>query len=325
MTEKSKLQTTLDKLNKDYGKGTIIMGNEKPEVIDVISTGSLGLNSVLGVGGLPCGRIVEFIGPFSSGKTSLALHTIAEAQLLGKKAAFIDMEHAISLEYAKALGVNTEELLLCQPDYGEQALDIVKQLCETGEVAIIVIDSVAALVPKSEVDGNVGDSSIGKQARMMSQALRMITPIAEKNNVLVIFLNQIRMKVGVLFGSPETGCGGESLPFYASVRLDIRKSVLSENGEPYGNKTKVKVLKNKVAPPLKICEFDIIYGQGIDKDGEALELAIDFDIINKSGSWFSYGDAKIGQGIDKVKAFLQDNPELKEEIKQKVVDKIQQK
>jgi recombination protein RecA len=309
------LQLTLDKLDKTYGKGTVMkMGDKAVQEVEVIPTGSLGLDIALGVGGYPRGRVVEIYGPESSGKTTLTLHAIAEAQKKGGIAAFIDAEHAFDRSYAEKLGVDIENLIISQPDNGEQALEIVDNLIRSGAIDIVVIDSVAALTPKSEIEGEMGDSKMGLHARLMSQALRKLTGSISKTNCTVIFINQLREKIGVMFGNPETTTGGNALKFYASVRLDIRRS----DSAVVGNKTRVKVVKNKIAPPFKTAEFDIMYGEGISKVGEIIDLGVDFEIIKKSGSWFSYDDTKLGQGRDAVKALLLDNPELMEELELKI-------
>ncbi len=315
------LKLTLDKLDKAYGKGTVMKMSDQAVVdVDSISSGSLGLDIALGVGGYPRGRIVEIYGPESSGKTTLTLHAIAEAQKSGGIAAFIDAEHAFDRFYAESLGVDIDNLIISQPDNGEQALEIADNLIRSGAIDIVVIDSVAALTPKSEIEGEMGDSKMGLHARLMSQALRKLTGSISKTNCTVIFINQLREKIGVMFGNPETTTGGNALKFYASVRLDIRRStqIKETNGNVAGNKTRVKVVKNKVAPPFKMCEFDIMYGEGISKVGEVLDLAVDHEIIKKSGSWFSYGETKLGQGRDAVKALIKDNPELMDELEEKV-------
>jgi len=317
------LQLTLDKLDKTYGKGTVMkMGDVEIEKIDSISSGSLTLDSALGVGGYPKGRVIEIYGPESSGKTTLTLHAIAECQKAGGIAAFIDAEHAFDRFYAQNLGINIDELIISQPDNGEQGLEIADNLIRSGAVDIIVIDSVAALTPRSEIEGEMGDSKMGLHARLMSQALRKLTSNISKTNCTVMFINQLREKIGVMFGNPETTTGGNALKFYASVRLDIRRStqIKDTNGNVLGNKTRVKVVKNKVAPPFKVSEFDIMYGKGISKMGEIIDLGVAHEIIDKSGSWFSYGDTKLGQGRDSVKSILKDNPELSDEIEAKIVE-----
>jgi recombination protein RecA len=314
------LQLTLDKLEKSYGKGTIMkLGDTAIEPIEVISTGSLGLDIALGVGGLPKGRVIEIYGPESSGKTTLAIHAIAECQKAGGIAAFIDAEHAFDKYYAKKLGVDVENLLISQPDNGEQALEIADNLIRSGAIDIIVIDSVAALVPKSEIEGEMGDSKMGLQARLMSQALRKLTGTISKTGCCCIFINQLREKIGVMFGNPETTTGGNALKFYASVRLDIRRvSQIKDSDEVSGNRVKVKIVKNKVAPPFRIAEFDIMFGEGISKAGEIIDLGVEYEIIKKAGSWFSYGDTRLGQGRDAVKQLILDNPELMEELEAKI-------
>jgi len=314
------LQLTLDKLEKTYGKGTIMrLGDNAIEAVDVISTGSIGLDSALGIGGLPKGRVIEIYGPESSGKTTLALHAIAESQKAGGIAAFIDAEHAFDRFYAQKLGVDVENLLVSQPDNGEQALEITENLIRSGAIDIIVIDSVAALTPKSEIEGEMGDSKMGLQARLMSQALRKLTSTISKTATCCIFINQLREKIGVMFGNPETTTGGNALKFYASVRLDIRRQTqLKEGDDVVGNHVKVKVVKNKVAPPFRKAEFDIIFGEGISRPFEIIDLATELNVIKKSGSWFSYGDTKLGQGRDAVKKILQDNPELADELEKKI-------
>lgn len=319
------LKLTLDKLDKAYGKGTVMkMGDSAVEEIDAISSGSLGLDLALGVGGYPRGRIIEIYGPESSGKTTLTIHAIAEAQKAGGIAAFIDAEHAFDRFYAEKLGVDIDNLIISQPDHGEQALEIADNLIRSGAIDIIVIDSVAALTPKSEIEGEMGDSKMGLHARLMSQALRKLTSTISKTNCTVIFINQLREKIGVMFGNPETTTGGNALKFYASVRLDIRRStqIKDSNSNVVGNKTRVKVVKNKVAPPFQTAEFDIMYGEGISKVGEILDIGVEHEIIKKSGSWFSYDDSKLGQGRDAVKAILTDNPELLEEIETKILEVI---
>ena len=319
------LKLTLDKLDKTYGKGAVMkLGDEAVIETEAISSGSLGLDIALGVGGYPKGRVVEIYGPESSGKTTLTLHAIAECQKAGGVAAFIDAEHAFDRFYAEKLGVDINELIISQPDHGEQALEIADNLIRSGAVDAVVIDSVAALTPKSEIEGEMGDSKMGLHARLMSQALRKLTGSISKTNCTVFFINQLREKIGVMFGNPETTTGGNALKFYASVRLDIRRSTQIKNGEAeaMGNKTRVKVVKNKVAPPFKTTEFDILYGEGISKIGEIIDLGVNYEIINKSGSWFSYGDSRLGQGRDSVKALLADNPDLMDEIESKIMDTI---
>ncbi|MBN8565526.1 recombinase RecA [Flavobacterium filum] len=320
------LQLTLDKLDKTYGKGTVMkMGDKAIEEVETISSGSLGLDLALGVNGYPKGRIIEIYGPESSGKTTLTLHAIAEAQKAGGIAAFIDAEHAFDRHYAEKLGVDIENLIISQPDNGEQALEIAENLIRSGAIDVVVIDSVAALTPKSEIEGEMGDSKMGLHARLMSQALRKLTATISKTNCTVFFINQLREKIGVMFGNPETTTGGNALKFYASVRLDIRRSSQIKDGENViGNRTKVKVVKNKVAPPFKTAEFDIMYGEGVSKTGEILDLAVEFEIIKKAGSWFSYGDTKLGQGRDAVKALIKDNPELADELEIKIKEKIKE-
>jgi recombination protein RecA len=314
------LQIAMEKIEKSYGKGTIMkLGDHPVEAMDVISTGSLGVDLALGVGGLPKGRIIEIFGPESSGKTTLAIHAIAEAQKNGGIAAFIDAEHAFDRFYAEKLGVKVDELLISQPDNGEQALEIAENLISSGAIDIIVIDSVAALTPRSEIEGEMGDSKMGLHARLMSQALRKLTAVISKTKACCIFINQLREKIGIMFGNPETTTGGNALKFYASVRIDIRKSTPIKDGENViGNRVKVKIVKNKVAPPFRSAEFDLLYGEGVSKVGEILDLAVGLDIIKKSGSWFSYNDSKIGQGRDAVKQILQDNPELCAELEGKL-------
>ncbi|MBT8268013.1 MAG: recombinase RecA [Flavobacteriaceae bacterium] len=315
------LKLTLDKLDKAYGKGTVMkMSDAAQENVEAIPSGSIGLDIALGVNGYPRGRVIEIYGPESSGKTTLTLHAIAEAQKLGGIAAFIDAEHAFDRFYAENLGIDIDNLIISQPDHGEQALEITDNLIRSGAIDIIVIDSVAALTPKSEIEGEMGDSKMGLHARLMSQALRKLTASISKTNCTVIFINQLREKIGVMFGNPETTTGGNALKFYASVRLDIRRStqIKDSNNNVLGNKTRVKVVKNKVAPPFKMAEFDIMYGVGISKVGEILDIAVDHDIIKKSGSWFSYQDTKLGQGRDAVKALIKDNPELMDELEQKI-------
>ena len=318
------LQLTLDKLDKTYGKGLVMkMGDVAYQNIEVIPSGSLGLDLALGVGGYPRGRVVEIFGPESSGKTTLALHAMAEAQKTGGIAAFIDAEHAFDRFYAANLGVDIDNLIISQPDYGEQALEIADNLISSGAVDIVVIDSVAALTPKSEIEGEMGDSKMGLHARLMSQALRKLTATINKTNCTVIFINQLREKIGVMFGNPETTTGGNALKFYASVRLDIRRRTQIKDGDKVlGNRAKVKVVKNKVAPPFQTTEFDIMYGLGVSKVGEILDLGVEYEIIKKSGSWFSYGDTKLGQGRDAVKSLIGDNPELAEELEGKIIEVI---
>lgn len=319
------LKLTLDKMDKTYGKGTVMkMSDQAISDIEAISSGSVGLNIALGVGGYPRGRVIEIYGPESSGKTTLTLHAIAEAQKAGGIAAFIDAEHAFDRFYAEALGIDLENLIISQPDNGEQALEITDNLIRSGAIDIIVIDSVAALTPKSEIEGEMGDSKMGLHARLMSQALRKLTASISKTHCTVIFINQLREKIGVMFGNPETTTGGNALKFYASVRLDIRRStqIKDANSNVLGNKTKVKVVKNKVAPPFKTAEFDIMYGEGISKIGEIIDIGVDYEIIKKSGSWFSYEDTKLGQGRDAVKAVLKDNPDLMDELEEKIKNAI---
>lgn len=325
-TEKNKaLQLTIDKLEKTYGKGTIMRLSDN-KVLDVptISTGSLGLDMALGVGGIPKGRIIEVYGPESSGKTTLAMHCIAEAQKKGGLAAIIDAEHAFDKTYAEKLGIDTQNLLISQPDNGEQALEIAEHLIRSGALDIVVIDSVAALVPRGELEGEMGDSKMGLQARLMSQALRKLTGAINKSGCACIFINQLREKIGVMFGNPETTTGGNALKFYASVRLDIRRvgQIKESADNVLGNRTRVKVVKNKVAPPFKVVEFDIMYGKGISKAGEIIDIGVELDVIKKSGSWFSYNDNKLGQGRDAVKQLVEDNPELMEELETKIKAKI---
>ncbi|APS38240.1 recombination protein RecA [Salegentibacter agarivorans] len=319
------LKLTLDKMDKTYGKGTVMkMSDQAISDVDAISTGSLGLDLAMGVGGYPRGRVIEIYGPESSGKTTLTLHAIAEAQQKGGIAAFIDAEHAFDRFYAEKLGVDIENLIISQPDNGEQALEITDNLIRSGAIDIIVIDSVAALTPKSEIEGEMGDSKMGLHARLMSQALRKLTSSISKTNCTVIFINQLREKIGVMFGNPETTTGGNALKFYASVRLDIRRStqIKDSNSNVMGNKTRVKVVKNKVAPPFKMAEFDIMYGEGISKIGEIIDIGVDYEIVKKSGSWFSYEDTKLGQGRDAVKILLKDNPDLMEELEEKIKNAI---
>jgi recombination protein RecA len=321
------LELTLDKIEKGYGKGTIMkMGDQAVADVSIIDSGSISINLALGVGGYPRGRVIEIFGPEASGKTTLALHAIAEAQKKGGIAAFIDAEHAFDRFYAEKLGVDIENLLISQPDNGEQALEITDHLIRSGAIDIIVIDSVAALTPKAEIEGEMGDSKMGLQARLMSQALRKLTANISKTNTCCVFINQLREKIGVMFGNPETTTGGNALKFYASVRVDIRKiSQLKEGEDVTGNRTKVKIVKNKVAPPFKKAEFDIVYGEGISRTGELIDLATELGLIKKSGSWFSYGDTKLGQGRDAVKQLLKDNPELAEEIEAKIFEEYKKK
>ena len=318
------LQAAMAKIEKDFGKGSIMkLGDEQIENVDVIPTGSIALNAALGVGGFPKGRIIEIYGPESSGKTTLAIHAIAEAQKAGGIAAFIDAEHAFDRFYAAKLGVNVDELLISQPDNGEQALEIADQLIRSSAIDIIVIDSVAALTPKAELEGDMGDNKVGLQARLLSQALRKLTSTINKTNTTCIFINQLREKIGVMFGNPETTTGGNALKFYASVRLDIRKVTTLKDGDtPIGNQVRVKVVKNKVAPPFRKAEFEITFGEGISHIGEIVDLGTELEIIKKSGSWFSYGESKIGQGRDAVKRLLKDNPELCEELEAKIAEAL---
>ncbi len=320
--QKNALDLAIKQMDKAFGKGTLIrLGDKAVEPIEAISTGSLGLDLALGIGGLPKGRVIEIYGPESSGKTTLTLHAIAECQKAGGVCAFIDAEHALDVSYAKALGVDTDNLLVSQPDFGEQALEILETVVRSGAVDLVVIDSVAALTPKVEIDGDMDDQQVGVQARLMSKALRKVTGIMHKMNTTVIFINQIRMKIGMMgYGSPETTTGGNALKFYSSVRLDIRRiASLKQGEEVIGNRTKVKVVKNKVAPPFKLAEFDIMFGEGISRIGEIIDYGVKLDIIDKAGAWFSYGDSKIGQGKEKSKLFLMDNPELLQEIEDKIL------
>ena len=329
-TEKSEkfkaLKLTMDKIDKDFGKGSVMMMNEKGVTeMEVISTGSIGLDVALGIGGLPKGRVIEIYGPESSGKTTLAIHVIAEAQKKGGMCAFIDAEHAFDSNYAQKLGVDIDNLLISQPDYGEQALEIADRLILSGALDVVVIDSVAALVPKGELEGEMGDSKMGLQARLMSQALRKLTATINKTNTVCIFINQLREKIGVMFGNPETTTGGNALKFYASVRLDIRRMAQIKDGdEIVGNHVKVKVVKNKVAPPFRLAEFDIVYGEGISKVGEIIDMGVELGIVQKSGSWFSYNGDKLGQGREAVKQLLADNPVMADELEKKIREKIKE-
>lgn len=319
------LKLTIDKIDKDFGKGSIMMMNEKVTTQEIISTGSIGLDTALGIGGLPKGRIIEIYGPESSGKTTIAIHAIAEAQKKGGICAIIDAEHAFDSTYAKKLGVDVDSLLISQPDYGEQALEIADRLILSGAVDVVVVDSVAALVPKSELEGEMGDSKMGLHARLMSQALRKLTATINKTGTICIFINQLRDKIGVMFGSPETTTGGNALKFYASVRLDIRRiSQIKDGDDAVGNRVRVKVVKNKVAPPFRQAEFDIVFGEGISKSGEIIDMGVELGIIQKSGSWFSYESGKLGQGRDTVKELIRDNPELSAEIEDKIRTKIKE-
>lgn len=325
--EKQKaLKASLDKLEKSYGKGVVIKLDDKSiEKVEVIPSGSLTLDLALGIGGFPKGRIIEIYGPESSGKSTLTLHAIAECQKQGGNAAIIDAEHAFDTKYAQSLGINVSELYLCQPDNGEQGLEVADTLIKSGAFDIIIIDSVAALVPKAEIEGEMGDSKMGVHARLMSQALRKITGSISKTNCTVIFINQLREKIGVMFGNPEVTTGGNALKFYASVRLDVRRSTQIKDGDAVeGNRTKVKVVKNKMAPPFRIAEFDIIYGEGVSKEGEVIDLGVELEICKKAGSWFSYGDIKLGQGRDAVKTLFKDNPELMHEIENKIIKHLKE-
>lgn len=323
--KKKSLDLALKQIDKAFGKGTILrLGDKEIEPIDSISTGSIGLDIALGIGGVPKGRIIEIYGPESSGKTTLTLHLIAECQKAGGVCAFVDAEHALDVKYAKNLGIDTDNLYISQPDFGEQALDIVETLARSGAVDLIIVDSVAALTPKSEIEGDMGDQHVGLQARLMSQALRKLTGIVHKMGTTVVFINQIRMKIGAMgYGTPETTTGGNALKFYASVRLDVRKvATLKQSDEPIGNRVKVKVVKNKVAPPFKVAEFDIMFGEGISKEGEIVDYGVKLDIIDKSGAWFSYESTKIGQGRENAKAFLKENLNIAEEIATKIRENI---
>ncbi len=322
--KKKALQTALSQIEKNFGKGTVMRLGDRPEMnVEAIPTGSLALDAALGIGGVPKGRIIEIYGPESSGKTTLALHILAEAQKMGGEVAFVDAEHALDPVYAAALGVDTDNMLVSQPDTGEQALEITDALVRSGAVDAIVVDSVAALVPKQEIEGEMGDTFVGLQARLMSQALRKLAGTIAKTNCVVIFINQLRMKIGVMYGNPETTTGGNALKFYSSVRLDVRRvESIKEGGNVIGNKTRVKVVKNKVAPPFREAYFDIMYGEGISKWGELVDLAVQMDVVQKSGSWFSMGDERIGQGKDSVKAFLQNNPDIAEQVEAKVRENL---
>ena len=326
LEKKKALEVALSQIEKQFGKGSVMkLGEYKAMNVEAIPTGSLGLDIALGIGGVPRGRIIEIFGPESSGKTTLALHIIAEAQKMNGEAAFIDAEHALDPVYAKHLGVDIDNLIVSQPDTGEQALEITESLVRSGALDVIVVDSVAALVPKAEIDGDMGDSHMGLQARLMSQALRKLAGAINKSKTVIIFINQLREKIGVMFGNPETTTGGRALKFYASVRLDIRKiENIKQDGEIVGNRARVKVIKNKVAPPFREAEFDIVYGKGISKEGNILDMAVNLDIIEKSGSWFSYNGEKIGQGRENVKQYLKDNPEIMEEIEKKIRDNFEE-
>ena len=326
LEKKKALEVALSQIEKQFGKGSVMkLGEYKAMNVEAIPTGALGLDIALGIGGVPRGRIIEIFGPESSGKTTLALHIIAEAQKMNGEAAFIDAEHALDPVYAKHLGVDIDNLIVSQPDTGEQALEITESLVRSGALDVIVVDSVAALVPKAEIDGDMGDSHMGLQARLMSQALRKLAGAINKSKTVIIFINQLREKIGVMFGNPETTTGGRALKFYASVRLDIRKiENIKQDGEVIGNRARVKVIKNKVAPPFREAEFDIVYGKGISKEGNILDMAVNLDIIEKSGSWFSYNGEKIGQGRENVKQYLHNNPEVMEEVEEKVRDNFEQ-
>ena len=321
MDKEKALESALSQIERAFGKGSIMKLGQKGAALDIeaVSTGSIGLDIALGIGGLPRGRIIEIYGPESSGKTTLALHVVAEAQKMGGVCAFVDAEHALDPKYARALGVDLDELLISQPDAGEQALEITDTLVRSGAISVVVVDSVAALTPKAELEGDMGDHQVGAQARLMSQAMRKLTGSISRSKCMVIFINQIRMKIGVMFGSPETTSGGNALKFYSSVRLDIRRiGQIKDRDEVVGNQTRVKVIKNKVAPPFKQIEFDIMYGKGISKTGEMIDLGVKAGIVDKSGSWFSYGDQRIGQGRENAKTFLKDNPEIMDEIEMKI-------
>lgn len=324
--KKTALESAMKQIEKKYGAGAVMrLGENSSLKVDAISTGSLTLDIATGIGGLPKGRIVEIYGPESSGKTTLALHCIAEAQKAGGEAAFIDAEHALDPVYAANLGVDVDSLLVAQPDYGEQALEITEQLVSSGAVDIVVVDSVAALVPKSEIEGDMGDSHVGQHARLMSQALRKLAGTVSKTNCIIIFINQLREKIGVIYGNPEVTTGGRALKFYSSIRIDVRKAEQLKNGtEILGSRTKVKIVKNKVAPPFKSAEFDIMYGTGISKDGEILDMAVEYDIIHKGGSWFSYGDQRLGQGRDNVKAMIKNDPDFAAELEAKIKEKMKE-
>lgn len=324
--KKAALESAMKQIEKKYGAGAVMRLGENAHLkVDVISTGSLTLDIATGIGGLPKGRIIEIYGPESSGKTTLALHCIAEAQKAGGEAAFIDAEHALDPIYAANLGVDVDSLLVAQPDYGEQALEITEQLVSSGAVDIVVVDSVAALVPKSEIEGDMGDSHVGQHARLMSQALRKLAGTVNKTNCIIIFINQLREKIGVIYGNPEVTTGGRALKFYSSIRIDVRKAEQLKNGtEILGSRTKVKIVKNKVAPPFKSAEFDIMYGTGISKDGEILDMAVEYDIIHKGGSWFSYGDKRLGQGRDNVKAMIKNDPDFAAELEVKIKEKMKE-
>ena len=326
LEKKKALEIALGQIEKQFGKGSVMkLGEYKAMNVEAIPTGSLGLDIALGIGGVPRGRIIEIFGPESSGKTTLALHIIAEAQKMGGEAAFIDAEHALDPVYAKHLGVDIDNLIVSQPDTGEQALEITESLVRSGALDVIVVDSVAALVPKAEIDGDMGDSHMGLQARLMSQALRKLAGAINKTKTVIIFINQLREKIGIMFGNPETTTGGRALKFYASVRLDIRKiENIKQDGEVIGNRARVKVIKNKVAPPFREAEFDIVYGKGISKEGNILDMAVNLDIIEKSGSWFSYNGEKIGQGRENAKQYLKDNPEIMQEVEKKVRDNFEE-